>query len=243
MKSYLYKNYAWFVSLFFHSIIIIIVLVQTSGNKIKPEPQKLIEVGLAGNGFLNSESSPNPVDIKKEKTKNNDRKKNVTTNTLSNRKTSIKRLENEQDKFAAHDPIPNGNEQTNADGLANGNGGKGKGTGNGLPPSPENNDDNIYHVAVDQMPVPIGGLAAIESKINYPVNAKANKIEGTVYVIAFIDEFGNVQNTTVLKGIGYGCDEAAQKAVQNTKFQPGYMHGIPVKVQETINVEFRLNSN
>jgi TonB family protein len=241
MKSYLYKNYALFTSLLFHSIIIIIVLAQTSGHRVKTIPQKFIEVGLAGNGFLNSDSKPLSAKIMNEKTKPMELKKNITTKLASNLKSPANRKENNQDKFAAHDPISPNSEQTDDEGL--GNGGKGSGTRNGLPFSPERNIDNVYHVAVDRMPIPNGGLAAIESKINYPSKAKKNKIEGTVYVIAFVDEFGNVQYTTILKGIGYGCDEAAQEAVQNTKFQPGYMHGIPVKVQETINVEFRLSDN
>ncbi len=43
-----------------------------------------------------------------------------------------------------------------------------------------------------------------------------------------------------LKGIGAGCDEAARDAVIATKFKPGKQRGVPVKVQVSIPVVFKL---
>lgn len=97
-----------------------------------------------------------------------------------------------------------------------------------------------YHVAVDLMPEPIGGIATIQDNIVYPEIARKAGIEGRVYILAFINENGDVAKTKILKGIGAGCDEAAANAVNKTKFKPGILNGVPVKVQVTIPIVFKL---
>ncbi len=98
-----------------------------------------------------------------------------------------------------------------------------------------------YFVAVEEMPEPIGGLMAIQQKIIYPEIAKRAGIEGRVMVLTFIDEKGNVEKTSVLRSIGAGLDEAAVKAIMETKFKPGKQRGKPVKVQVVIPIQFKLN--
>ncbi|MBE2280526.1 MAG: energy transducer TonB [Ignavibacteriaceae bacterium] len=101
-------------------------------------------------------------------------------------------------------------------------------------------EEPVYFVAVEDMPEPIGGIGAIQSKIVYPEIAKRAGVEGRVYVLAFVDEQGDVTKAQVIKGIGAGCDEAALEAVKKTKFKPGKQRGKPVKVQVSIPVMFRL---
>lgn len=98
-----------------------------------------------------------------------------------------------------------------------------------------------YFVAVEEMPEPIGGIAAIQSKIIYPEIAKRAGVEGKVYVLAFVDENGNVTKAQVLKGLGAGLDDAALDAIKQTKFKPGKQRGKPVKVQVSIPIVFKLN--
>jgi TonB family protein len=105
------------------------------------------------------------------------------------------------------------------------------------------NPNDKYFVAVDEMPEPIGGIAAIQRNIKYPEIAKRAGIEGKVYILAYIDENGNVTKTTVLKGIGGGCDEAAMNAIKKVKFTPGRQRGKPVKVQVSVPVIFKLSNN
>lgn len=102
-------------------------------------------------------------------------------------------------------------------------------------------EEPTYFVAVEEMPEPIGGIAGIQSKIVYPEIAKRAGVEGRVYVLAFVDENGNVTKVNTIKGIGAGCDEAAMAAVQKTKFKPGKQRGKAVRVQVSIPVIFRLN--
>jgi len=113
------------------------------------------------------------------------------------------------------------------------------------PPPPKEEkkveEEPTYFVAVEEMPEPIGGIKAIQEKIVYPEIAKRAGVEGKVYILAFVDEAGNVTKANVLKGIGAGCDEAALNGVLKTKFKPGKQRGKPVNVQVSIPVIFKLN--
>lgn len=101
-------------------------------------------------------------------------------------------------------------------------------------------DNSQYFVAVEQMPSPIGGLKAIQSRIVYPEIAKRAGIEGRVYILAYINEKGIVDKAKVLKGIGGGCDQSALKAVEETKFTPGRQRGKAVKTQVSVPIIFKL---
>lgn len=101
-------------------------------------------------------------------------------------------------------------------------------------------NDKDYLSSADVMPEPIGGMKSIQEKIIYPDSAKKNGIEGKVFLTAFINEVGNVVSVKIIKGIGYGCDDAALSAVHQTKFNPAKLNGKPVKVQITIPIVFKL---
>ncbi|MDR9420020.1 energy transducer TonB, partial [Gracilimonas sp.] len=51
---------------------------------------------------------------------------------------------------------------------------------------------------------------------------------------------GNVENARVVRGIGGGCDEEALRVVREAKFEPGMQRGHPVRVQYSLNINFRL---
>ncbi len=99
--------------------------------------------------------------------------------------------------------------------------------------------ESPYFTAVEEMPEPIGGIAAIQSKIVYPEIARRAGVEGRVFVVAYVDETGRVTKAEITKGIGSGCDEAAIDAVMKTKFKPGVQRGKPVKVKITIPILFK----
>jgi TonB family protein len=103
-------------------------------------------------------------------------------------------------------------------------------------------DDPAYYLSVEVMPEPYAGPESIQRRLRYPSEAIKRKIEGTVKVLTFIDQYGVVEKAEVIEGIGYGCDEAAQLTVFYTKFKPGLLRGRPVKVQMIIPVEFKLAS-
>jgi len=118
----------------------------------------------------------------------------------------------------------------------------------GAPPPPVEEEkkkvieeEPVYFVAVEEMPQPIGGIQAIHDLIVYPEIAKRAGIEGRVYILAYLNEEGEVVKTEVIKGIGGGCDEAAEFAVRKTKFSPGRQRGRAVKVKVMIPIIFRLS--
>ena len=97
-----------------------------------------------------------------------------------------------------------------------------------------------FFMVVEEMPEIIGGLESIQRNVVYPEIAIRAGVEGTVYVMAYVDEHGNVVKTEVIKGIGAGCDEAAAEAVKKAKFKPGKQRGKPVKVRVMIPIRFKL---
>lgn len=112
------------------------------------------------------------------------------------------------------------------------------------PPPPANeNEEEEYFVAVEDMPEPIGGMVAIHNNVIYPEIAKRAGVQGRVYVIAFVNDKGEVTRTEVAKGIGAGCDEAAMAAVRKARFIPGKQRGKPVNVRVSIPIRFQLTSN
>jgi protein TonB len=112
------------------------------------------------------------------------------------------------------------------------------------PPPPKKEEEEevepVFFVAVEQMPEPIGGIAAIQKKIVYPEIAKRAGVQGRVYVKAYVDEAGKVSKVELIRGIGAGCDEAAMEAVHSVMFKPGKQRGKAVKVQVTVPVLFKL---
>ncbi|MFC2134236.1 energy transducer TonB [Bacteroidota bacterium] len=108
-------------------------------------------------------------------------------------------------------------------------------------PAEADSTDSEFLLDVEETPMPVGGMGELGKKIEYPREAKELGIQGQVFIRAYIDEEGNVVKTEVLKGVGHGLEEAAVKAIMETKFTPGKQNGIPVKTQVSIPVKFKLS--
>ena len=78
----------------------------------------------------------------------------------------------------------------------------------------------------------------LSQHIRYPASARAEKIEGTVRVRMDIDYQGKVVGTKVLAGLGYGCDEEAQRVVKLLSFQLPKLRKIRATFHKTINIHF-----
>lgn len=98
-----------------------------------------------------------------------------------------------------------------------------------------------YLAFAEKMPEPVGGLKEIYAKIKYPEIAKKSRIEGKVFLMAMINENGSVDDVKIIKGIGGGCDEAAMKAVKDSKFSTAKNKGVNVKVKLSLSIEFKLS--
>ncbi|MFP5518883.1 MAG: TonB family protein [Bdellovibrionia bacterium] len=65
----------------------------------------------------------------------------------------------------------------------------------------------------------------------YPPEAKREGIEGSVIFEILIDANGKVREAKLIKGMGYGLDEAALEAIQQFEFEPAMMEQKPVAVR------------
>ena len=101
-------------------------------------------------------------------------------------------------------------------------------------------NENVVFEAVEEPPKPVGGIAAIQNKIQYTELAKKIGIEGKVIVQAIINKNGDVSNASILKSLFPQLDEIALNAVKETKFFPGKQRGKPVNVKMTIPITFKL---
>jgi protein TonB len=77
---------------------------------------------------------------------------------------------------------------------------------------------------------------------SYPAQALAAKVEGKVRLELVVDEQGAVKNARVLRGLGYGLDEAALAAAQRTRFRPATRCAQPVAAPFVIAVRFVLSA-
>jgi TonB family protein len=91
---------------------------------------------------------------------------------------------------------------------------------------------------VEECPEPVGGITLLLKNLRYPPNAKRNNISGEVLLKVKVDELGFVVSAELIKGLGYGCDEAAKSAVIKTQFEPGKQDGKEVESQIEIIVPF-----
>jgi periplasmic protein TonB len=74
----------------------------------------------------------------------------------------------------------------------------------------------------------------------YPVIAQQARVQGAVTLEALIDVTGRVQNVKVLRTDSPLLDAAAVHAVQQWRYTPTELNGVPVQVLMTIFVRFTL---
>lgn len=82
----------------------------------------------------------------------------------------------------------------------------------------------------------------LSENLNYPELALHNRVEGKVILEITIDENGSVLNSNVLLGLGFGCDEEAQRLIrEGPSWQPAIVNGNPFASKTQLVVEFRIN--
>lgn len=97
----------------------------------------------------------------------------------------------------------------------------------------------------DPEPEFIGGKKELQryldANLNYPAKAKSAKKEGIVYVSFTVDENGKIENSKVVRSIGYGCDEEALRVVEEMpNWVPGKENGVVKPLPVVIPIAFRL---
>lgn len=107
-------------------------------------------------------------------------------------------------------------------------------------------NSNEPFVAVEKMPEFAGGQEALlrylRSHLRYPSTALAEGIGGRVFLSFVVQADGSISDVTVLKGLGYGLDEEAQRVVrQMPNWTPGYQskHAVPVRFTLPITFQYQ----
>ena len=110
--------------------------------------------------------------------------------------------------------------------------------------NPEETDNQGYYTNI--APSFPGGDRAIinffQKNIDYPEDAAANGVEGTVNISFLVDEKGNISYPmTNPPRIGYGLEEEAMRVFSKMpKWTPGSLKGKNVKTRYTLPVTFQL---
>lgn len=103
--------------------------------------------------------------------------------------------------------------------------------------------ENVYTFADEDVELDFkGGFAGfIASEIRYPKAAIENGIKGKVFVSFFVSDSGEVLGESILRGIGYGCDEEVIRVLRLTqgKWKPGKVKGKPVHMKMVVPVVFK----
>lgn len=107
-------------------------------------------------------------------------------------------------------------------------------------------EDNTPFLIVEVQPSFVGGLNEmykfLGKTLKYPSAAQRSNIEGRVFMSFIVERDGSITDVLVAKGIGFGCDEEATRAVkQMPKWIPGKQNGRNVRVKYTIPVTFKLD--
>jgi len=74
---------------------------------------------------------------------------------------------------------------------------------------------------------------------DYPAMARMARVQGTVILEAVINDRGTIERVKVLRSVPL-LDAAAIAAVQNWRYTPTLLNGVPVSVLMTITINFTL---
>jgi TonB family protein len=98
--------------------------------------------------------------------------------------------------------------------------------------------DSSVHKVGEKGLTPPRVVSKVEPK--YTEEARDSKIQGTVTLRCVIDEGGVAENIEVVRSLDPGLDVNAIQAVSQWHFAPGTKDGQPVRVQATIEINFKL---
>ena len=102
----------------------------------------------------------------------------------------------------------------------------------------ENDDKKLNKDDADSLPIPTDEYLVSEMpklltevRIPYPEEAKKASVQGSVLFDLLIDGEGKVRELKLIRGPGFGLNEAAGKAILNFQFSPARVQNKPVAVR------------
>ncbi len=121
----------------------------------------------------------------------------------------------------------------------------GKGTEPAQPVEVKVDEKDKEWVIVEQMPEYAGGVAALskflQKNLRYPNPAANAGVSGKVYVQFVVGQDGAISKVDILKGLGFGCDEEAERVIKlMPHWSAGKQSGRAVAVKFTLPISFQL---
>ncbi|MGY4383599.1 TonB family protein [Pedobacter sp. UYP24] len=110
-------------------------------------------------------------------------------------------------------------------------------------------DNKVYDfVSLEQQPTFPGGMdkfyGYLKSTLAYPEEAKANKVEGKVFLSFVVEKDGSLSDIKVERKLGSGTDEEAVRVLKlSPAWTPGIQNGNKVRVKYNIPISFSLESS
>ena len=80
----------------------------------------------------------------------------------------------------------------------------------------------------------------IKNNLRYPKEALNHRVEGSVFLRYEVNEKGKVHNIFVINGLGYGCDEEAERIIRLLKYPQIKNRGIKVNTKFKLAINFKL---
>ena len=98
----------------------------------------------------------------------------------------------------------------------------------------------------DVLPIPSGGMQGwnsfLSENLKYPETAQEKGVEGVVIIELLVTTDGSVENVSVVRGNGGGCDKEAAGVIKNsTNWTPGEKDGKPVNTIMKLPIKFALS--
>jgi TonB family protein len=105
------------------------------------------------------------------------------------------------------------------------------------PPSADERRTRALNNQVTTAPV----LIQSKPKPVYTSEARELRVEGEVLLNVVFTAQGQIHILNVVRGLGHGLDEAAERAAQGVKFSPAIRDGRPVDSNATLHIVFQIS--
>ncbi len=107
--------------------------------------------------------------------------------------------------------------------------------------------DITCYIVIETQPEFPGGeeklFKFLKDNITYPIKARENNVQGTVYVSFVIEKTGKINDVRVARGISIECDEEAVRIIKlMPDWKVAYQKGKPVRTLFNIPIKFTLDT-
>ena len=80
----------------------------------------------------------------------------------------------------------------------------------------------------------------IKNNLRYPKEALMHRVDGIVFLKYEVNERGKVHSISVINGLGYGCDEEAERIIRLLKYSQVKNRAMKVNTKFKLTIHFKL---